>query len=202
VITWWTNVRFEKSFTPELASLLARSGCVAVSGGLEVASDRLLGLMNKGVTVEQVARVTRAFADEGIMVHAYLMYGFPSQTVQETIDSLERVRQLFAEGCLHSAFWHRFAATAHSPVGTSPDVYQIKLREPQKTTFARNDVAFDDPTGCDHDSLAGGLRKANYNYMHGVGLDRDPRSFFERGRVPKVTVPKDLIRRALRRAKV
>jgi radical SAM superfamily enzyme YgiQ (UPF0313 family) len=197
VITWWTNIRFEKSFTPELAALLARAGCVAVSGGLEVASDRLLGLMNKGVTVEQVARVTRAFADAGVMVHAYLMYGFPTQTAQETIDALERVRQLFAEGCLQSAFWHRFAATAHSPVGTSPGVYRIELRKPPATTFARNDVAFDDPTGCDHDAFAAGLRKAVYNYMHGVGLDSDPRSFFPRGRVPKVTVPEDLIRQAL-----
>jgi radical SAM superfamily enzyme YgiQ (UPF0313 family) len=197
VITWWTNVRFEKSFTPEVASLLARSGCVAVSGGLEVASDRLLRLMNKGVTVEQVARVTRAFADAGIMVHAYLMYGFPTQTAQDTIDSLERVRQLFAEGCVQSAFWHRFTATAHSPIGTSPEVYQIQLRKPPETTFARNDVAFDDPTGCDHDAFAAGLRTAIYNYMHGVGLDSDPRSFFERGRVPRVTVPKDLVRRAL-----
>src|SRR4029079_1610469 len=76
MITWWGNVRFENAFTPELAGLLARSGCVAVSGGLEVASDRLLDLMNKGVTVDQVARVTRAFSDAGILVHAYLMYGF------------------------------------------------------------------------------------------------------------------------------
>src|SRR6185436_8933114 len=79
VITWWTNVRFEKAFTPELAKLLARAGCVAVSGGLEVASDRLLQRMKKGVTVEQVARVTRAFTDAGVMVHAYLMYGFPTE---------------------------------------------------------------------------------------------------------------------------
>src|SRR5882724_2091366 len=77
-ITWWGNIRFEKTFTPELCRLLAAAGCVAVSGGLEAASDRLLELMQKGVTVEQVARVTRAFSDAGIMVHAYLMYGFPT----------------------------------------------------------------------------------------------------------------------------
>src|SRR4029078_12664380 len=130
-VTWWGNIRFEKSFTPELCALLARSGCVAISGGLEVASDRLLELIKKGVTVEQVARVTRAFTDAGIMVHAYLMYGFPSETTQETVDSLERVRQLFAEGCIQSAFWHRFAATAHSPIGGAPEVYGIRLvREP------------------------------------------------------------------------
>ena len=113
-ITWWGNIRFEKTFTPELCQLLAESGCVAVSGGLEVASDRLLDLMKKGVTVEQVARVTRAFTDAGIMVHAYLMYGFPTETEQDTVDALERVRQLFAAGCIQSAYWHRFAATAHS----------------------------------------------------------------------------------------
>src|SRR5439155_12655349 len=131
----------------------------------------LLARMHKGVTVAQVARVTRALTDAGIMVHAYLMYGFPTETAQETIDSLERVRQLFAAGCLQSAFWHRFAATAHSPIGQAPQLFGIRLRPEPAVTFARNDLAFDDPTGTDHDLLGEGLRKALYNYMHGVGLD-------------------------------
>ncbi len=199
MITWWGNVRFEKSFTPELVELLARSGCVAISGGLEVASDRLLELMKKGVTVEQVARVTRAFADAGVMVHAYLMYGFPTQTAQETIDSLERVRQLFEAGCIQSGFWHRFAATVHSPIGKQPGLYGITLRKGAPVTFARNEVAFDDPTGCDHDFFSDGLRKALYNYMHSLGFEKDPRTWFGKGfaRLPRVTVPRDLVRRAL-----
>jgi radical SAM superfamily enzyme YgiQ (UPF0313 family) len=198
-ITWWGNVRFEKAYTPELCELLARSGCVAISGGLEVASDRLLELMRKGVTVEQVARVTRAFADAGVMVHAYLMYGFPTETAQETIDSLERVRQLFEEGCIQSGFWHRFAATAHSPIGQTPQLYGITLRKAPAVTFAKNDVAFDDPTGCDHDFFAPGLRKALYNFMHGLGFEKDPRAWFGKGfaRLPKITVPRDLVKRAL-----
>ncbi len=125
------------------------------------------------------------------------MYGFPTQTEQDTIDALERVRQLFAEGCLQSAFWHRFTATVHSPIGTKPELFGIKLRKPRGKVFARNDVAFDDPTGCDHDFFADGLRKAVYNYMHGLGLDSEPRSWFPKRRLPKVTVPKDLVRRAL-----
>jgi hypothetical protein len=224
-ITWWGNIRFEKAFTPELCQLLADSGCVAVSGGLEVASDRLLELMKKGVTVAQVARVTRAFTDAGIMVHAYLMYGFPTETEQDTIDALERVRQLFAAGCLQSAYWHRFVATAHSPIGLEPARYGITLKPPADIRFAHNDVEFSDPTGTDHDYLGAGLRKALYNYMHGVGLDEDVRVWFEprrgspgasdgnghgngarrgsshgrRGliRVPPTTVPPDLIERSL-----
>jgi radical SAM superfamily enzyme YgiQ (UPF0313 family) len=214
-ITWWGNIRFEKTFTPELCRLLAAAGCVAVSGGLEVASDRLLKLMHKGVTVEQVARVSRAFSDAGIMVHAYLMYGFPTETAQDTIDALERVRQLFAAGCIQSAYWHRFAATAHSPIGLHPEEYGITLRPPRNATFARNDIEFEDPVGTDHDFLGSGLRKALYNYMHGVGLDADVREWFEprpegrrrggrhHGRpgsllsVPVTTVPPDLIERLL-----
>ena len=207
-ITWWGNIRFEKTFTPELCRLLAESGCVAVSGGLEVASDRLLELMKKGVTVEQVARVTRAFTDAGIMVHAYLMYGFPTETEQDTVDALERVRQLFAAGCIQSAYWHRFSATAHSPIGLNPDAYGIELLPPPNITFAHNDVNFHDPTGTDHDYLGSGLRKALYNYMHGIGLDADVREWFEprAGRnggrraaatVPRTKVPANLIERFL-----
>lgn len=211
-ITWWGNIRFEKAFTPELCRLLAQAGCVAVSGGLEVASNRLLDLMKKGVTVEQVARVTRAFTDAGIMVHAYLMYGFPTETEQDTIDALERVRQLFAAGCIQSAYWHRFAATAHSPIGLHPEEFGITLRPPASITFAHNDVPFEDPTGTDHDYLGAGLRKALYNYMHGAGLDEDVRVWFEpRARshkksrvrhggprpVPATTVAPDLIERSL-----
>ncbi|MEP6884172.1 MAG: radical SAM protein [Gammaproteobacteria bacterium] len=178
-ITWWGNIRFEKAFTPSHCRLLADAGCVAVSGGLEVASDRLLELMKKGVTVAQVARVTRAFTDAGIMVHAYLMYGFPTETTQDTIDALERVRQLFAAGCIQSAYWHRFSATAHSPIGLNPEKYGITLRAPPNVTFARNDLEFDDPVGTDHSFLGSGLRKALYSYMHGVGLDQDVRIWFE-----------------------
>ncbi len=195
-ISWWGNIRFEKSFTPELCRRLADSGCIAVSGGLEVASDRLLKLMQKGVSVEQVARVTRAFADAGIMVHAYLMYGFPTQTVQDTVDALEYVRQLFAAGCIHSGFFHRFACTIHSPVGRHPGRYGITLRPLPEITFAKNDVRFDDPTGVDHDALGQALNKALYNYMHGLGLDENVRNWFD-PRVPRTRVPRDFIERAL-----
>ncbi len=198
VISWWGNIRFEKTFTPELAELLAQSGCIAMSGGLEVASDRLLALMEKGVTVEQVARVTKSFSDVGILVHAYLMYGFPTQTVQETVDSLEYVRQLFENGCIQSGFFHRFTCTVHSPVGKNPGAYGIELISLPEITFAKNDIGFIDPTGTDHDALGQGLKKAIYNYMHGVGFEADIRSWFElQHPVPKSTVSRQFIAKAL-----
>ena len=197
-ISWWGNIRFEKSFTPELCNQLADSGCIAISGGLEVASDRLLTLMKKGVSVDQVARVTRSFSEAGILVHAYLMYGFPTQTVQDTVDALEYVRQLFAAGCIQSGFFHRFACTVHSPVGKNPAEYGIKLKALPPITFGSNDVEFIDPSGVDHNILGKALNKALYNYMHGIGLDANVRSWFDI-KVPKTTVPRDFIARALAR---
>ncbi|MEI6837477.1 MAG: B12-binding domain-containing radical SAM protein [Alcaligenaceae bacterium] len=195
-ISWWGNIRFEKTFTPALCELLAQSGCIAVSGGLEVASDRLLTLMKKGVSVDQVARVTRAFSDAGILVHAYLMYGFPTQTVQDTVDALEYVRQLFANGCIQSGFFHRFTCTVHSPVGLKPQEYGVTLKPLPPVSFAKNDVLFIDPTGVDHAALGVGLRKAIYNYMHGLGLEEDVRSWFD-FKVPRTTVARQRIERAL-----
>jgi radical SAM superfamily enzyme YgiQ (UPF0313 family) len=212
-ISWWGNIRFEKSFDTGLCRLLAESGCIAVTGGLEVASDRLLKLMKKGVSVEQVARVTHAFSDAGILVHAYLMYGFPTQTAQDTVDALEYVRQLFAAGCIHSAFFHRFTCTVHSPVGKHPEQYGVTLSAPLRATFANNDVNFTDATGIDHDVFGAALKKALYNYMLGIGFDLDVREWFEQRRsvggiskrarrratdaVPRTMVPKNLIERAL-----
>lgn len=198
-ISWWGNVRFEKTFTPELCQELAASGCIAISGGLEVASDRLLKLMKKGVSVEQVARVTHAFSEAGILVHAYLMYGFPTQGEQDTVDALEYVRQLFELGCIQSGFFHRFACTVHSPVGRQPEDYGITLLPLPPGRFARNDVGFVDPTGADHDAMGRALKKAIYNYMHGIGLDADVRSWFDM-RMPKPTVHRHRIARALQQA--
>ena len=195
-ITWWGNIRFEKTFSPDLCRLLAASGCIAISGGLEVASDRLLALMEKGVTIAQVARVTDGFTQAGIMVHAYLMYGFPTQTAQETIDSLEVVRQLFTAGVVQSGYWHRFSMTAHSPVGKNPAKYQVAAIGPEPAGFAWNDLWHDDPLGTDHEAFGPGLAKSLYNYLHQVALD-EPLSFWFDFKTPKPLTPRHLVQHAL-----
>lgn len=191
VVTWWTNIRFEKSFTKDLCFLLKLSGCIAVSGGLEVASDRLLKLIDKGISVEQVAQVTRNFTEAGIMIHAYLMYGYPTQTIQETIDSLEMVRQLFEMGILQSGFWHQFAMTAHSPIGLHPEEFGVTPIK-QNILFAHNDIDFKDQTGIDHSQFSYGLKKSLFNYMHGINFDIPLQDWFT-FKIPKTTIHPDYI---------
>ncbi|WP_010229227.1 B12-binding domain-containing radical SAM protein [Gillisia marina] len=194
-VTWWTNIRFEKNFTKDLCVLLKASGCIAISGGLEVASDRLLKLIDKGVTVAQVAQVTRNLTEANIMVHSYLMYGYPTQTVQETVDSLEMVRQLFELGIIQSGFWHQFALTAHSPVGLNPSEYGITPNY-QNITFANNDVNFKDHTGIDHSKFSFGLKKSLFNFMHGIGFELPLQEWFD-FKIPKTQISPDFINKSL-----
>jgi radical SAM superfamily enzyme YgiQ (UPF0313 family) len=200
-VSWWANVRFEKSFTRDLCILLKASGCIAISGGLEVASDRLLELIQKGITVSQVAKVNNHFTEAGIMVHAYLMYGFPTQTAQETIDSLEMVRQMFETGILQSAFWHLFTMTAHSPVGLNPEKYSVKKVSDAIGTFANNDIEHIDPTGADHESFSFGLKKSLLNYMHGACFDYPLQKWFEQ-KVPKTSIAPDYIIKAIEEVEI
>jgi hypothetical protein len=194
-ITWWGNVRFDSALVP-LAPLLAQSGCCALTGGLEVASDRLLRMINKGITVEQVVRVTNALSKAGMAVNAYLMYGFPTQTVQETVDALEYVRQMFEAGCLHSAAWHRFTLTAYSPVAADPDRFGVQITTAEKNPFANYVLSYDEPGGIDHGRFSRGLNWALRSYLEGVGIHRPVHEWFDPG-VPPASVPEDFVSRII-----
>jgi hypothetical protein len=196
-IAWWTNIRLEAAFSPDLCRLLAASGCIAASGGLETASDRLLRLMNKGVTIRQAAQACRNLSYAGIMVHAYLMYGFPTETAQETIDALEIVRQFFHEGLIQSAFWHMFTATVHSDVGRHPEKYHCTIPAHPAGRFARNDLAHKDSLGVDPQTFSPGLNKAVYNFMHGIGIEFPVQEWFDMP-VPAISVKRNIVRQAIR----
>lgn len=192
-VSWWTNIRFEKSFTGDLAQLMSAAGCIAVSGGLEVASDRLLALMNKGVTIEQATLAMRNFFYAGIMVHTYLMYGFPTETLQESVDSLEVVRQLFRAELIGSAFWHRYAMTVHSPSGQSPEEFGVHHKNKGPNGFANNEIPFTEIRTYNINMVGDGLNEALANYMYGNGLDRPVHKWFKGKEVPTTTVEETLI---------
>ncbi len=199
VVSYWGNIRFEKSFNRELCDLLAQSGCIAVSGGLEVASNRILKLINKGVTVETAATVSHYMTSAGIMVHAYLMYGFPTQTMQESIDALDIVRQMFEEGLIQSAFWHQYTMTIHSPSGCNPENFGAKRVTEEVNPFANNGIKHtSEGEDIDYKKLGSILYKATYNYMHGNGYDIPLKNWFE-SKSAVARVPKDFISRILDR---
>lgn len=192
-ISWWTNIRFEKAFNFETCKKMSEAGCIAVSGGIEVVSNRLLHIIKKGVTIEQAVKTTNNLTENNIMVHAYLMYGFPTQTIQETIDGLEIIRQMFFEGLIQSAFWHRYAMTVHSPSGCNPQAYGALCVDEERGSFANNEIGFTDGQNIDYEMLGAGLYKATFNYMNGLGFEVPIHKWFD-GFVPKTSISKNYIR--------
>ena len=197
VVSFWGNIRFEKTFDSEFATLLAQAGCIAASGGLEVASPRILQLINKGVTIEQAVKCCRDLNDAGIMVHAYLMYAFPSQTAREAVESLEIVRQMFEEGIVQSAFWHRYAMTIHSPSGCNPEQYGAKRADSEPNPFANNAVPFTtDDDNIEWNIIGRAMASATQNYMLGKGYEIPMKNWFN-GIYPNPNIPKNYIARII-----
>ena len=196
-IRWWTNIRFEPAFNRPRAAQMAAAGCLAVTGAIETASEASLCAMHKGIRLDRVARTIRDLSSAGIGVHAYLMYGFPNQDARELADALEYVRQLFAAGILHSAYWHRFALTVHSAIHADPGAFGVKLLPMPATSFARNEAAYADQQRADYAAWGTGLRKAVYNYMFGVGLDEPVSFWFDGLAVPRPRLPKTFVKSAL-----
>ena len=144
---WWGNIRFDAAFTPALAKKMAKAGCVCVTGGLECANDRLLRLMNKGITLAGAEKVLKGFKAAKIFVHAYLMYDFPTETKAEQKAAERYVKDLGRRGLIQSCFWHRFALTVHSPIAQRPSDFGIVVTTPppkrSDRVFARNELAYE-----------------------------------------------------------
>lgn len=191
-ISWWTNVRFENGFTPGLCRLLSESGCTAVAGGLESATDPILKKINKKVSFKDATLAAYNFSSSGIMVHAYLMYGFPGQNTKDTITALENVRQLFEAGCIQSGFWHLFTMTAHSPVGLSPEKYSCINKGPFNYDFTHNDLQHEENNQLNHEKFGKGLKTSLYNYMHNHLINEDVRNWFDFN-VPQPLTPKGTV---------
>lgn len=205
-IAWWGNIRFETAFDLDLCRLLKESGCIAVTGGFEVVTDRLLKLMDKGVDTKNVALVCDNFKKSDILVHTYLIYGFPTQTLNETIDALEIIRQFFHLKITDSAYWHRFSLTVHSPIAKNSKKFNIESLDKTVYPFANNDIEYKETMNSKNrsflkniDNVGMALKKATYNFMFGIESDRDVLDWFENiDNLSKPTIKNNFIKKSLR----
>lgn len=189
-LSFWGNTRFEKGFTPDRAIFLSWAGFLAASAGIEVAGDRGLGLSGKGLSMETLVGACDALSRAGILAHAYLMYGLPDQTEEDLVDSLEILRQMFRLGLLHSAFWHPFVLTRHSPFYR--DRFSKGGALVPESDFALNDL---DWRGSGRLSrFSEGIEAALASYMEGRELDRPAEAWF-RFAVPKARIGRDYVKR-------
>jgi radical SAM superfamily enzyme YgiQ (UPF0313 family) len=170
---FWGNVRFDSSWTDDRCEYLAASGLVAVSGGVEIATEAGLEMTDKGFDLAGLVTTLVAMKRAGLLVHAYLIYGFPGQSRGDILDSAEVCRQLFASGLVDSAFWHRFVLTRHSRMYAQRRAGEREGFEPvdRPWDFANNDLGFEGEGA--YDEFDGPLSAALELWMSGRSLDRN-----------------------------
>lgn len=173
---YWGNVRFEKAFTKDLAAFLAYCGFGAVSAGLEVATTKGLENINKGTDLNSIIASCAAFKEAGILVHAYMIYGFWYDTPQTIIDSMETLRQFFELGLLDSSFWHKFMLTRDS--------------------HAYDELKGKWKGGKEYEKFGPGLEAALDSWMHGQKLETKVTRWFD-FEVPGPSIPKNLVEKAI-----
>jgi radical SAM superfamily enzyme YgiQ (UPF0313 family) len=195
---WWGNVRFDPGFTADRCRVLSAGGMIAVTGGIEIASDDLLPKIAKGITVKQVIQVLQAFTQAGILTHAYLIYGFPGETEQDTINSLEVLRQMMQAKLLQSAFYHTFSLTAHSPIGKAPELYGLRVLGPTFAGFAHYVRQYSYvEQGRRGEAIREALQAALSAYARGEGFERPVENWAAQFNFPKPTVEPDFVRSVL-----
>ena len=199
-LSFWGNARLDRRLTPDACAVLAEGGLVGLSAGLEIATEQGLETTRKGITLQGAVASLAALKANGILAHAYLIYGWPGQPERDLVDSMEIVRQLFAAGLVDSAFWHRFILTRHSPIyaewkaGLRSDLAVI---EPE-WTFGSNDLAFEGEERFER--YGPGLDEALGAWMECESLERSVTAWFA-FKVAKPSVGPDLVGRLARAAR-
>ena len=190
---FWGNVRFEKTFTKDLAAFLSYCGLGGVSAGIESATGTGLESINKGTDIASITRACCAFKEAGILVHAYMIYGFWNDSPQTIIDSMETLRQFFEAGLLDSAFWHKFVLTRNSTVYNQwqkAGTLDLVSSEEASSAFARNNLHFKGEEK--FNKFGAPLETALNCWMHGDRLDQHVQKWFD-FQVPKPTVNRTFI---------
>ncbi|MBP5401974.1 MAG: radical SAM protein [Treponema sp.] len=210
---FWGNIRFEKSFTKDLAAFLSYCGLGGVSAGLEVATGSGLKYINKGTDINSIINACAAFKEAGILVHAYMIYGFWYDTAQSIIDSMETLRQFFASSLLDSSFWHKFVLTRNSTVyrewqeGRQNDLFPVEQNlsdahsrrgSSVKSIFATNNLHFKNEAS--YDKFGPPLEAALDAWMQGDenAIQRKVQKWFD-FKVPEPTVPRDFVEKQIAR---
>ena len=190
-------MRFEKSFTKDLAAFLSYCGLGGVSAGIESATGTGLESINKGTDITSIAHACCAFKEAGILVHAYMIYGFWNDTAQSIIDSMETLRQFFQAGLLDSAFWHKFVLTRNSTVYSQWEKdgnLDLVSGADSSSAFARNNLHFKGEEKFNKFGLP--LDTALNAWMHGDRLAQPVQKYFD-FQVPAPTVSKNYINKLI-----
>lgn len=104
----WTCESRVDTVDEALLKLMRQAGCWQISYGVETGSQRLLDLINKGVTLSQVEEAFRMTKRAGISIRGFFMLGLPTETREESLATIAFAKKL-------DPLWAQFTITIPYP---------------------------------------------------------------------------------------
>lgn len=135
-IRWSVRSRFSDKFTMDNCMVLAKSGTRFLGFGLESVTPRILKLMNKRereYSKEEFNNIFENCDKAGINAHAYFMIGFPSETKQETDETLEFIDYQLENRKYFTYSANVFYLMKGSDIHKHPEKYNIKIDDKYET---------------------------------------------------------------------
>ncbi len=109
---------------------LARAGCVNMDSGVESGSDRILQMIKKGTSVQQIIDINKKMGKHSFKAKYTFIVGYPSETVDEMLQSVRLALQLVKDN--KNAYTPFFMYTAYPGVGLWEIAKQYGIEEPKK----------------------------------------------------------------------
>lgn len=104
----WTCESRVDTVDESLLNLMKKAGCWQISYGVESGSQRLLDIICKGVTKEQVVETFTITKKTGITIRGFFMLGLPTETYEESLETIQFAREL-------DPLWAQFTITIPYP---------------------------------------------------------------------------------------
>ncbi len=134
-VKWMAGIRFDKGLTKEILAKARKAGCLKMVFGLESSNKRVLSLMDKGIETEITKNIIDYCDETGVAIHMYVIVGFPSETREEALETLDFVisNEKFLKSKGASCLACLFELEKHAPILRDPGKYGLtKIGHPKQ----------------------------------------------------------------------
>lgn len=167
---WTCQLRPTKELDYETLKTLNESGLTMLMWGVESGSDRVLELIRKGTNVKDVEKVLSDSHSAGIKNIAYIIFGFPTETKEEFLETIEFLKKNSESIDLVST--SVFGLQKDTPIFACPEKYGMKDIVLQERTVLEPKIDYVQEVGLSPEK-AGLLRKKHRRTLE--KLDRYPK---------------------------
>ena len=122
-INWYCDLRLENAFTQEILELAYQAGLKMVLWGFEAGSKRVMELINKGIDIDNRFEILRRASNAGIYNFAYIFTGFPTETYEEAMQTVNAVCD--NSDIIHAYGTGTFSLGKHSFINFNPEKFGI-----------------------------------------------------------------------------